>query len=91
MREGLLCKRVDYDQVAGEYDRRYVETDFDGIEKAGLRFVRNHTGYRVLEVGCGTGYWLAILDSHGFSVAGVDTSPRQFDLKGTTAWTGFHR
>jgi len=75
-----LRKRVDYDEVAGQYDRRYAETDFGGIEAAILRFAGTDKGRRVLEVGCGTGHWLAILDTHGFSVAGVDTSQQMLEL-----------
>ena len=69
-----MNRSVDYSQVAGEYDRRYVEILFDGLERALLDFIGRDAGARVLEVGCGTGHWLALLQGRGLAVAGLDAS-----------------
>ncbi len=64
--------RVDYDEIAATFDRRYAETDYGGVERA-LREVCA-PGARVLEVGCGTGYWLERLSAWGCAASGVDPS-----------------
>ena len=70
---------VDYSQVSAKYDRRYDTTAFDGIERALVDFVGDNTDHRVLEAGCGTGHWLAVLESRGFSVAGLDASSEMLE------------
>ena len=67
-----MTRSVDYDHVAATYDRRYDEEPHDGVERSLLNFVGGSSA--VLEVGCGTGHWLALLDSYGFPVAGLDPS-----------------
>jgi ubiquinone/menaquinone biosynthesis C-methylase UbiE len=69
-----MPRSVDYDAVAPTYDRRYAENDYSGIERALLQFVGDTPRRRVLEVGCGTGHWLAISSRGGTRVAGVDAS-----------------
>jgi ubiquinone/menaquinone biosynthesis C-methylase UbiE len=63
----------DYDTIASTYDRRYLENDYSGIEKALIAFVGQNPA-RVLEVGCGTGHWLRLLSEEGIRVAGLDAS-----------------
>lgn len=65
-------RRVDYDRVAAEYDRRYEGSRYAGAE----RFLREWIGTarRVLEVGCGTGHWLDALAAPGRRIFGVDRS-----------------
>lgn len=67
-----MPERVDYGSIAPGYDQRYVDQPYAGIEDALLRFARG--GTRVLEVGCGTGQWLARLTREGLTVAGLDAS-----------------
>jgi ubiquinone/menaquinone biosynthesis C-methylase UbiE len=67
---------VNYDRIADEYDRRYLTNDYSGIENALTAFVRQNLDARVLEVGCGTGHWLRLLDGRGICVAGLDASLR---------------
>jgi SAM-dependent methyltransferase len=64
--------RVDYDQLAGAYDARYSVEPLSGITGALLDLMRRHGCARVLEVGCGTGHWLAELAPHAHLVCGVD-------------------
>ena len=68
--------RVDYDRIAGTYDRRYLDNDYSGVENALLAFVGQRLDGRVLEVGCGTGHWLRFLGGRDISVAGLDASTR---------------
>ena len=65
---------VDYDSIAPSFDRRYAHNRFDGIERALARFVGTATRPSVLEVGCGTGHWLASIAEGAGLVAGVDRS-----------------
>lgn len=56
-----MNRAVDYDWIADEYDRRYDENDYGGVERTLLDFVGDSRLSSVLEVGCGTGHWLAAL------------------------------
>ena len=69
-----MNRTLDYDSMAGTYDRRYERNLFAGVERTLLDFVGSRTDGRVLEVGCGTGHWVSVLERRGFSVAGVDAS-----------------
>ena len=66
-------KRVDYDAVSSEYGRRYDRHRYAGVERAVLDFATSAPTAAVLEVGCGTGHWLALLQPH-VATAGVDLS-----------------
>lgn len=63
-----------YDSIAPQYDRRYLENDYSGVESALMVFLGPDLTWRVLEVGCGTGHWLGLLAESGIRVAGVDAS-----------------
>ena len=68
-------ERIDYDTVAPAYDRRYEHRRYEGIETAVLGFVAGPPAARaVLEVGCGTGHWLATLGGVVPGRVGVDRS-----------------
>ncbi len=66
--------RVDYDRVAPEYDRRYSVARRYGRVEALLRLASRLDARRILEVGCGTGYWLAQLRAFGDVLYGLDPS-----------------
>lgn len=69
-----MTQHVDYDAIAGDYDRRYERNDYAGVEQALREFVGDHDA-RVLDVGCGTGHWLARLADLGFTnLTGIDQS-----------------
>jgi len=74
-----MKRSMDYRHAAGKYDRRYNEISFDGTEQVLLSFIGGNSANRVLEVGCGTGHWLAFLESHGYSVSGMDPSPQMLE------------
>lgn len=68
-------EHVDYDAIAHDYDRRYEREEYSGVEQALREFVGDDRARSVLDVGCGTGYWLARLADLGFpSLAGIDSS-----------------
>jgi ubiquinone/menaquinone biosynthesis C-methylase UbiE len=65
---------LNYDGLAGTYDRRYEKDDYSGVEEALTAFVGQALDAWVLEVGCGTGHWLRMLGDRGARAAGVDAS-----------------
>lgn len=67
-----MPRSVNYDRVAAGYDRRYTENTYADIEALLNEFTS--PGLTVLEVGCGTGHWLARLRSRGCTVVGLDRS-----------------
>lgn len=63
---------VDFDRAAAEYDRRYEENRYSGIGAVVEEFAA--PGHVVLEVGCGTGHWIAGLESRDCRAVGLDPS-----------------
>lgn len=47
----------------------------EGLAKALVNFFRKEDAKTILDVGCGDGYYLLILDDAGFDVRGVDGNP----------------
>ena len=70
----MIDKKVDYDQLASTYDQRFVNQRPSGVAQALQNFVELHRLNAVLEVGCGTGHWLAHLSQPGFRCFGLDFS-----------------
>jgi SAM-dependent methyltransferase len=66
--------RTDYAPLAKTFDRRYEVSDYGGIGDAVADFAAGASG-PVLEVGCGTGHWLALLAARGHDVVGVEPAP----------------
>jgi ubiquinone/menaquinone biosynthesis C-methylase UbiE len=50
---------TDYDRIADRFDARYAHYPYDGVRETLLAFLGPGLS-AVLEVGCGTGHWLAI-------------------------------
>ncbi|MBI5031400.1 MAG: class I SAM-dependent methyltransferase [Chloroflexi bacterium] len=69
----MKSNRVNYDEISPEYDRRYSAT-LPNRGKALIELVSRHRAKRILEVGCGTGYWLAALHSVAPHLYGLDLS-----------------
>jgi ubiquinone/menaquinone biosynthesis C-methylase UbiE len=65
---------VDYDQVAPTYDQRYAALTYHGVASTLLPLVRAASTDRILEVGCGTGHWIAELGTACAQVYGLDLS-----------------
>ena len=70
---------VDYDQLASTYDRRFAGGEQSGIAKALLAFCKKLDPRSVLEVGCGTGRWLAELRAR-YAAAGTKHQHHGLDL-----------
>ena len=66
--------RVDYDHIAESYDARYTHDLYDGVLDALRSLVVAKKPERVLDAGCGTGYWLKALNSAVPSIYGLDYS-----------------
>jgi ubiquinone/menaquinone biosynthesis C-methylase UbiE len=74
-------ERVDYDAIAHDYDLRYEREDYADVENALVTFVGDDPTCRVLEVGCGTGHWLARLAHQGATnLAGLDRSAQMLAI-----------
>ena len=67
----MTGRRVDYDRLAARFDRRYEKSDYTGVA-ATLDAFAGETPLDLLEVGCGTGHWLAREAARGHRVAGVE-------------------
>jgi ubiquinone/menaquinone biosynthesis C-methylase UbiE len=50
---------TDYDRIADRFDARYTHYSYDGVRETLLNFLGPQPS-SALEVGCGTGHWLAI-------------------------------
>src|SRR3989442_15842090 len=70
----MAAARVNYDQIASTYDQRYTVSPFVGIATALRSLVQDVGAEWVLEVGCGTGRWLAELQPVVRQVCGIDLS-----------------
>ncbi|HNT25374.1 MAG TPA: methyltransferase domain-containing protein [Anaerolineales bacterium] len=69
-----MTKALNYNTIAPTYNRRFVS---DGQRQTGavLRGLAEETqAQSVLEVGCGTGHWLAGLAGAGYACFGLDRS-----------------
>jgi ubiquinone/menaquinone biosynthesis C-methylase UbiE len=67
--------RVDYDRIAPTYNRRFAEGEALSPTGRALRTLVDELGVgRMLEVGCGTGHWLASLRPLVGGLYGLDLS-----------------
>ena len=69
-----MADRVNYDQIAPTYNQRYVANKMAGLITTLSTLAKEIQPKRLLEVGCGTGYWLSILQPVVPSVYGLDLS-----------------
>jgi ubiquinone/menaquinone biosynthesis C-methylase UbiE len=61
---------ANYDSIAAGYDRRYALHEYAGVRESLVNFLSSESPVTsVLEVGCGTGHWLALL-SRSASLSG---------------------
>jgi ubiquinone/menaquinone biosynthesis C-methylase UbiE len=66
---------TDYDAVADRFDVRYGRYSYSGVRETVLGFLGDARA--VLEVGCGTGHWLAAVERQ--LLAGIDPSMPMLD------------
>src|SRR6478672_2672657 len=67
-------RHTDYDAVASGYDVRYRTYDYTPIQNALSGFLGEGAPAAILDVGCGTGYWLRALAGRARVGIGVDRS-----------------
>ncbi|MEW5870829.1 MAG: class I SAM-dependent methyltransferase [Chloroflexota bacterium] len=67
--------RLDYNQIANQYNQRYTLREADPKETALKDVLLGLGAAQVLEVGCGTGHWLELLAPQAGGVFGLDASP----------------
>lgn len=65
---------VDYDRIAESYDQRYALNRLDGVARALEERIDRSGAATVLDVGCGTGRWLAELTPSTGLAIGLDRS-----------------
>ena len=72
----MVARHVNYDQIAPDYDRRFEKGAHDRARTAQtlLDVAACVQARRILEVGCGTGRWLADLSAIAGCLTGLDLS-----------------
>lgn len=66
--------KVDYNTIASTYNQRYDVDKLGGITKALNELIARYKTNNILEVGCGTGRWLADLNLPNTLTIGLDRS-----------------
>jgi ubiquinone/menaquinone biosynthesis C-methylase UbiE len=66
--------KVNYDEIAGTFDARYTVESFEGVFSELCSLARQGGALGILEVGCGSGHWLARMKDAGHNVWGLDLS-----------------
>ncbi|NOH00351.1 MAG: methyltransferase domain-containing protein [Ignavibacteriae bacterium] len=66
--------KVNYNEISASYDDRYKEDQWAKIRNE-LNYLISRNNYKnILEVGCGTGYWLDAINIKGVIKVGLDYS-----------------
>lgn len=79
----VMPEPINYDGVATAYESRYERNDYTDVERALTDFVQHPTQGRrqyVVEIGSGTGHWLALLRATDRALVGVDLSQRMLQV-----------
>ncbi len=69
-----MTERVNYDQIAPTFDTRYVHSLYNVLTQVLRATIEAEHPERILEAGCGTGYWLAALNDLAPRIHGLDFS-----------------
>ena len=72
--EHLKGVRNDYNSISDKYERRYEINPLKGVEETLRGLISEINAQRVLEIGCGTGYWLKTLLPYVDQIIGLDFS-----------------
>jgi len=70
---------MDYNKIAKKYNDRYTSDNYDAIKDYLLGFVKKHSPSRILEIGCGTGFWIKYLGEFNYNVFGCDKSIKMLE------------
>ncbi len=65
--------KTDYNKVSKIYDDRYKTSKLPGIVAKLLNITDTETSKKIIEIGCGTGYWLSNIDTKNI-LFGLDLS-----------------
>jgi ubiquinone/menaquinone biosynthesis C-methylase UbiE len=69
-----MLNKVDYNTIASTYNQRYQVDKLEGIGKALNEIIIKYMPKTIIEVGCGTGRWLADLNLQNIHAIGLDKS-----------------
>jgi len=84
-------RHTDYDSVAAGYDVRYRTYDYGEIRAGLSAFLGEAPLDRILEAGCGTGFWLKVLAGRARLIVGLDQSQRMLARATQAGRTGLVR
>ncbi len=76
--------KVNYNAISSSYDNRYEEDQWAHIRKELKELIANNNYQNILEVGCGTGYWLNEIKSGKTKIFGLDYSIGMLKKAGET-------
>lgn len=72
--KAMQIKKLNYDQIATDYNQRYPKTQNWERGQALLKFAAQLNAKTILEVGSGTGFWLNLLHQIAPNLYGADFS-----------------
>lgn len=67
-------EKVNYNYISSTYDERYKSSPLSGIGDELQKLLKYLKPKSILEIGCGTGYWLTNFDSNDLQLFGLDFS-----------------
>ena len=70
----MKMKKVNYNEISSKYDNRYNEDQWSNIKEKLLETISLNEYNNILEVGCGTGYWLNAIKALNVNCFGLDYS-----------------
>jgi ubiquinone/menaquinone biosynthesis C-methylase UbiE len=70
---------MNYNKIAQKYNDRYSEDDYNSIKNFLLSYVRKYSPGKILEVGCGTGFWIKYLREFNYNAFGCDNSIKMLE------------
>jgi len=70
----MTSPKLNYDQIAAQYNQRYPNSQNWERGQALLDLARQVHAKTILEVGSGTGFWLNLLNQTGAKLFGLDYS-----------------
>ncbi|MBM4172239.1 MAG: class I SAM-dependent methyltransferase [Ignavibacteria bacterium] len=69
-----MTRTVNYNEISPVYNDRYKVSPLDGINNFLLNLISKYCPKQILEVGCGTCYWLNSINTNNANLFGADYS-----------------